>query len=43
MSLKEAHPRIRQSLQDRYRMQKQRQWIASLPALTPQIKEHDYV
>ncbi len=43
MSLKEAHSRIRQSLQDRYRMQKQRQWLASLPALSPQVKEHDYV
>ena len=43
MSLKEAHPRIRQSLQDRYRMQKQRQWIASLPPLSPPVKEHDYV
>lgn len=31
MTLEQAHPRIRQSLQDRYRMQKQRQWLASLP------------
>lgn len=30
LSLQEARPRIRQSLQDRAKMQKQRQWLASL-------------
>jgi nitrogen fixation protein NifM len=42
MTLAQAQPRIRQSLQDRYRMQKQRQWLAGLPIPTS-IKEHDYV
>lgn len=42
MTLEQAHPRIRQSLQDRYRMQKQRQWLASLPALSV-AKEHAHV
>lgn len=42
MTLAQAQPRIRQSLQDRYRMQKQRQWLASLPA-SPIVKEHAHV
>jgi len=42
MKLEEARPRVRQSLQDRTRMQRQRQWIASLPILTP-VNDYDYV
>jgi nitrogen fixation protein NifM len=42
MTLEQARPRIRQSLQDRAKMKKQRQWIASLP-MPSAIKEPDYV
>jgi nitrogen fixation protein NifM len=42
MSLEQARPRIRQSLQDRYRVQQQRQWLASLPVLSV-VKETEYV
>jgi peptidyl-prolyl cis-trans isomerase C len=42
MTLEQALPRIRQSLQDRSRVQKQRQCLASLP-IPSAVKEHDYV
>jgi len=42
MTLAQASPRIYQSLQDRYKVRKQRQWLASLPRLT-RVKEYDYV
>jgi len=42
MTLAQANPRIYQSLQDRYKVRKQRQWLARLPRLT-RVKEYDYV